>query len=230
MGGRYDTLIVPTDLTPMVDSVWHQHSDPDLAAPPTRILPALYGNLIINRGDRYEHAPPRPLTVPHVSLHGIRTRAIGAVATGRTDLIIFNLRPWAVAALAAMPAAELTDQVLDLDPDRVSDGAAWVEGPVAAAVDRIFDRLRALTAGRGDLRLLASVTDRLACLPVAAAAAELGMTRRHLQRIMNARMGVSPKRFQQLRRYQAALPALRRGEHGAQVAAALGYVDQAHLN
>ncbi len=229
MAGHYHTLDVPADLAPMVDSVWRQVSAAEPTAPPTSVLPALYGNLIINRGDDYLHAPPEPLTIPRVSVHGIRTRPIGAVATGRTDLIVFNVRPWVLAALMGLPAAELTDQVLDLETSWERQIPALVEGPVLPAVTWVFDRLRAVVEASVERPGLAGVTGKLARYPVARAAAELGLTRRHLQRVMNGHMGVSPKRFQQLLRYQGALASLRLGEPGVQVAAAHGYVDQSHL-
>jgi AraC-like DNA-binding protein len=65
-------------------------------------------------------------------------------------------------------------------------------------------------------------------LPVAAIADASGISRRQFERRFLERVGLSPRVFGRIVRFQQALGALQ-FEPGAQLAARLGYVDQAHL-
>jgi AraC-like DNA-binding protein len=63
-------------------------------------------------------------------------------------------------------------------------------------------------------------------------AADLGVSRRHLERRFRDVVGISPKRLARITRFQHALQALERGPargSGAAVAVACGYADQAHF-
>jgi len=66
---------------------------------------------------------------------------------------------------------------------------------------------------------------------VYAVAAELGVSERHLRRVFRETVGVSPKGYARIARFQRALGAAREdGRAGwASIAAAAGYYDQAHL-
>ncbi|HYZ82909.1 MAG TPA: helix-turn-helix transcriptional regulator [Bryobacteraceae bacterium] len=57
----------------------------------------------------------------------------------------------------------------------------------------------------------------------------LGVSPRTLQRSFEREVGIGPKAFARIVRLQAALRLLDAGEKGAEVAADLGYFDQAHL-
>ena len=61
-------------------------------------------------------------------------------------------------------------------------------------------------------------------------AREVGLTERSLQRLIEQRLGLSPKWLVQRRRLHDAVEALKAGTSGlADMAAALGYTDQAHF-
>jgi AraC-like DNA-binding protein len=67
---------------------------------------------------------------------------------------------------------------------------------------------------------------------VEAAAALTGVSRRHLERRFQDVVGLSPKRFARITRFQHALRMFERGaagHRGAMTAAACGYADQAHF-
>jgi transcriptional regulator GlxA family with amidase domain len=59
----------------------------------------------------------------------------------------------------------------------------------------------------------------------------MGVSERHLRRLFRETVGVSPKTFARMSRFQRALQAARSdGRAGwASIAAAAGYYDQAHL-
>jgi transcriptional regulator GlxA family with amidase domain len=66
---------------------------------------------------------------------------------------------------------------------------------------------------------------------VDALARELGLSRQHLGRVFQQRVGVSPKTFAGVARLQRAVDLLGRAEGPglAEAALALGYYDQAHM-
>ena len=60
-------------------------------------------------------------------------------------------------------------------------------------------------------------------------AAELGITDRHLRRLLLGDVGLGPKTYQRILRLQRFLAASEEGQPDAAAAAAAGYADQAHL-
>jgi AraC-like DNA-binding protein len=66
---------------------------------------------------------------------------------------------------------------------------------------------------------------------VAAVCGEVGCSRKELLSLFRDRVGLAPKAYWRVRRFQAALKGLTRERaRGAHLAAALGYFDQAHFN
>ena len=71
--------------------------------------------------------------------------------------------------------------------------------------------------------------DLLATRSIDAAATQLGMTGRHLRRIVVAEVGLPPKVYQQVVRLQRFVRAADAGVPLASAAAVAGYPDQPHL-
>jgi AraC-like DNA-binding protein len=86
---------------------------------------------------------------------------------------------------------------------------------------------------RGDAlvrRVATLLTDRLGDRPsLTQIAAEVGISREHLVRRFSAAYGMPPMRWALQRRVARARTLLRAGTPPADVAAALGFTDQAHL-
>jgi AraC-like DNA-binding protein len=64
---------------------------------------------------------------------------------------------------------------------------------------------------------------------VAVVAGELGLSERQLERLFLERVGVSPKHYARLRRFERAARLTRDGRASSEVAFATGYADQAHF-
>lgn len=158
--------------------------------------------------------------------------------TGAYELVEFVLTPAGSAAILGVPGAALAAEVVALDAllgpgagrlaERLADAAGWaarfailerwllarIDGPpLSPDVDWALRRLEA-TGGR---------------VAIGTLQAELGCSRRHLASRFAEAVGTTPKRYGQLVRFTGAAARLRGGEAPAQVAAACGYADQAHL-
>ena len=81
------------------------------------------------------------------------------------------------------------------------------------------------------LKLARSAADKLTRANVSAVAVDLGVSDRHLRRVFHEAVGVSPKAFARLTRFDRAVRAARADARAswANIATAAGYYDQAHL-
>jgi AraC-like DNA-binding protein len=170
-------------------------------------------------------------------------RAVGSTAdTARAEMVGAYLEPGAASSLLLAPGVELTDRVVDL-------GLLWGSGSARLAEDLAdldeasrVDRLEAALAARlraapqRDLRLdvaglAAWARNEPARMTVRRLADAAGVSRQHLTRVFREVVGVSPKRYCRLVRFQAGLAhaGAGAGVPWARVAAELGYADQSHM-
>jgi hypothetical protein len=173
-------------------------------------------------------------------LSGARDVYVEIPAGGRRRLVGVAFRPGGLTPFGAGPAAELAGRELPLADVYGREGArlherlaaapdaqarfalleAWLQGrlgvgraphPAVAGALRAIDR----TLGTGEVRAIRS-----------------SVGGRQLSRLFRAQVGFGPKRYARLVRFQAAVQSLAgpRGVSIADVAAACGYYDQAHLD
>jgi AraC-like DNA-binding protein len=156
---------------------------------------------------------------------------------GAIDAIVIEL-PAACACLLGVPPRELTDVVAPLadvaprlDRELARFAEEYAEGRttiadlalrVAAHVRPCCDRV----ARRAASRLV-----RDAGAPVDRLAADLGLSRRQLERRFGGSVGLSPRAFKRVARFSRAvrLAGTPRPASWAEIAAEAGYVDQPHL-
>jgi AraC-like DNA-binding protein len=102
--------------------------------------------------------------------------------------------------------------------------SAVLDGAVAA-------RLAGAQAGDRSTQLTLDVTARLAEANLRSIAAELGVSERHVRRVFHETVGVIPKAYAKLARFDRALRAARKQStpSWASIAASAGYYDQAHM-
>jgi AraC-like DNA-binding protein len=142
-----------------------------------------------------------------------------------------RFRPGAAAAVLGLPAHAIRDARVPLvdiwgrDADRMAE-------LVEAAADRPR-ALETLVARRvreaGPLDREAAGVLRNTGSPVAAVADELGYSERHLRRLCQETFGYGPKTLHRILRFQRAVQLIDAGRSLAEVSAACGYADQAHL-
>jgi len=144
-------------------------------------------------------------------------------------------------AVLGVPASALTGRIVALEDlwgdaatqrlcARLADTRDTVDA--ASILDSALAERLASAAGRSARAELAlAAADRLTCANVNAVAVELAVSERHLRRVFREELGVSPKAFAKLARFQRALRAARDDARASwtNIAAAAGYYDQAHL-
>ena len=179
----------------------------------------------------------------------VQARAIGALRTvgapagsARSEMIGVYFEPGATSALLRVPAIELTDQVVDLDHLWGSHGARLAEDLAELDEEARVDRLEAALLGRvrraptprlriDVVGLARWVRGEPTSMTVRRLASAAGVSRQHLTRVFRQVIGVSPKRYCRLARFQAGLiyAGAGAGVQWAQVAAEFGYADQSHM-
>jgi len=170
-------------------------------------------------------------------------RAVGAPAgTARAEMLGAYLQPGAAAALLHTSAIELTDRVVELEylwgqsardlahKLAEDDEVRRVERFESSLLHQLW-RARAPRA-RFDVSGLARwVRSDPTGSTVRRLADAAGVSRRHLTRVFREIVGVGPKRYSRLARFQAGLiyAGAGKGVAWGRVSADLGYADQSHM-
>lgn len=160
---------------------------------------------------------------------------------GGQEAIRLELTPLGAYRLFALPMRELTNRVVELG-DVLGSGAGLLVEQLAAAGDWAarFDLLDAALSARLERgprpapevghawRLLSRAGG---AIPVGRIAAEVGWSQGHLVRRFTEQIGLTPKTSARVLRFRHAVGLLTRADPNlAEVTAACGFYDQAHLN
>ena len=220
-------------LTPYVECVWHCESAAPLQCR-ERVLPDGRFHLMLN------------LEVGVAAVAGLRSHHV-VIDTARVSSIMgIVFRPGAARAFLAAPAIDFCDQAVQLD--RVW---GW------RSVDQLLDRLREARTAEARLLIVEEAlvervrTFREKHLPmhpsmqyalqqfgnapeirtVADVSREIGWSRRWLSQAFAEQVGITPKRYCRLVRFQHIVReiASQRSVDWAGIALAGGFCDQAHL-
>jgi len=158
---------------------------------------------------------------------GPDSRAWTASAAAGTRYVGVRFAPGDAPGFLGVPAHELLNE-------RVGLSDLWSR----ARCRRLADRVRAGGLDRAVAETMEAPADRLAQQvvreirgggAVAGLARSLGISERQLHRRCLAAFGYGPKMLDRVLRMNAALDRARTGQRLAEVAAASGYADQAHL-
>lgn len=185
---------------------------------------------------------PAPLTTRGAAWQGPDTRPAVIDPADQREIIWVKFRPGGAYPFLAAPASAVRDQLVSLDELWGRDGATLRDrllsaGPPARQVRAIEAVLVARAAGSAApdpaVAVAAAALDQGAT--VADVGDRLGWTRRRLARRFEERVGLTPKRFARVRRFQRLLGAVAAGDRygrapdWARLAREHGYHDQAHM-
>jgi AraC-like DNA-binding protein len=172
---------------------------------------------------------------------GTRTQALYKTTPEIPLALAIRFHPGTACSIVGLPANELTDRIVCLEELWGSGGRDLRQRMLSAAgVDDMLTMLctaiqaRAISAGESSsTRVVRRAVDLIvhsaASLRITQLAAALGVTPRHLRRVFMAAVGIGPKEFFRVMRFQRATRAARTEQSWARIAAEAGYYDQAHM-
>lgn len=186
--------------------------------------------------------PERPPQRLGSFVAGLHDRPATTEYEGEQRGIEINLDPLAAYRILGMPMHELSGRTVDLTdvlaradrrlPNLLQDASSW------EARFSLLDRFVAgrLEASRDPAPEVALALSRLrrsgGGAPIAALAAETGWSQRRLVRGFREQVGMHPKGFGRLLRFERVIRRLHAGDGTAlgEIALDCGYYDQPHLN
>jgi transcriptional regulator GlxA family with amidase domain len=162
--------------------------------------------------------------------------------TGSVRVLGIRFWPGGAHPFISVPQHEIAGQVLPLDSvwgkigrdlhSRVADAGDPADS-VTQIEKRLLSRLNDFKhLDDGLLKITAQVLQSGGCVPVEILADKLGVSMRKLDRMFNARVGLTPKALCRVIRFQQVFKAFERSQgrpDWAQIAIECGYYDQPHF-
>lgn len=157
---------------------------------------------------------------------------------GPARILGVGFLPDGATGLLGVPIDELTDWIVPLDE---LSPRLWRElervrepGPLMLQLARLEQVLhRFAVSEHSEDRLVSHAVGQIigtaGRLDVGTLAGHLGISSRQLERRFRIRVGLAPKLFSRIQRFQSVFHALERGQNWADAALDCGYYDQAHL-
>jgi AraC-like DNA-binding protein len=240
-------------LAAIVEAVWTLEAPPAAAVgPPQPVIPDGRAEIIVHFGDAFERwdggagaaAHPSVVRQPSVIFAGQLDAPLRLRPTGTVGVLGIRLRPNGAAALCRVPQCELVGETI---------AAADVSAPLADWLEQVRDAARTPTAAASMVcaglerlvqrdaidarvtRAIHLVERQVTGITVAELASAVNLTSRQLERLFAAEVGLSPRTYLRVRRFQAALRALesshlaRSPRPGTDAAHRGGYADQSHF-
>ena len=221
----------------IADRLWHVEAtasnDGETICPDGRTEIVLHlGAPMRERSDGVDRAQPQHLLV------GQMDRPVTIVSTGSLCMVGARLQPSALHRMLPVPQDRLVGQIVDLE----SIWGAWTRETVErvaatadphSALDSFERALESLVPSDGPSDPhIATAVERLersgGNASIARLADDSGLGRRQFERRFREHVGLPPRLFGRIVRFQRAFHALGH-EGGAAIAARCGYADQAHL-
>jgi AraC-like DNA-binding protein len=229
----------PTHLAHLVDLFWHARGRSTFAR--KRIFPNGRVELLVNLGEPIRLVEGVGAQVLRCGwLSGMHSRPVVIECSSTWDTLGVRLRPAGAYALLGRPIADLSGFTFDLG-DVIGRAAAelaehcfearTIEERFRRAAEWIGARTRRAPAGEAAVAWTAGRIERsFGTAPIGALLEETGLSRTRLSASFRDQVGLSPKRYARIFRFQRLLSLLHAG--GASLATAAldtGYYDQPHM-
>ncbi len=240
---HYQKFTPIQQLKPFVESIWVQEDLSNAASQnyrPTKVLPTGKIDLIFHFRDPFVQIKDgHRETEPKFYIFGQRTKPVDVLATGQTGILIVNFYPWGATPFFPFPMNALENISLDLHlalkSQMVREAAHRLQeaGDAAKRAQIIQEFLTSLLKDEHYDRLAAASIFKINAsngrLPIHKLADDSHMSRRQFIRRFKKAIGVSPKQFSRVIRFQKALYLNSRGVNWSDIALTCGYYDQAHF-
>lgn len=221
-----------------VECYWVLEDDSPALSGIQRIIPDGRPEIILNLGQPCESLHDGQWKrQPERFFAGQITGPMLVRATGPMRILGIRFRPFGANWLLRSPLHELTDRVIPVDdlPSRLLRQLHRLEYPAAASPAQVLDGILegAEPPGRGDRRVAAAVDEFIgACgeIDVKQVASQVGWSARQLERRFKDEIGMGPKLFCRIQRFQRVFQAMELPRSNwVDTALRCGYYDQAHL-
>jgi AraC-like DNA-binding protein len=221
-----------------IDSYWFLRGDRGASFEPQPVLPDGRMEIVLNFGERFrrydgeggsELQPPRMLV-------GQMDHHVTIRATGSVDLLGIRFHPTGAHPLLGFAMSELSNRLVPLGdvidlPDRLSDRKSIAE--LAGALDSVLmPRFAGVldSAGSDFEAAIRSAVQGEGRVSVDELASSTGLGPRQLERRFRERVGLGPKRFLKILRFQGVFRrSSSQARDWAEVALDCGYYDQSHF-
>lgn len=232
-------------LAPFVKCIWSLESDgPIKDAVRERILPDSCVELVFHFCDPFRSYFPNGESAiqPRSFVVGQMKRFLEIEPAGRAGFLAVRFLARGAYLFFHRPLSEVAAGVVDLEDLWHARAREWTERvavapSMPARLQVVEGLLLGLLSQNGRTvlavdRALEIIEATGGQIRVAALAADLGVSCRHLTRQFQRAVGVSPKEFTSISRFLRALRMLDEGQHRslADVALTCGFSDQAHFN
>lgn len=211
-------------------------------APAEPVLPDGCPEIVFNLSDRFLRLHTRHEELQPTALFvGQMRSSISIKPTGNVSLFGVRFQPAGAYPLVRFPLSELTDQIIDFSlaspligkevENKISDAGSFAER-VAIFEAFFFEQLASIS----ECDVIASnacakIISGHGLDSISQVANELGVSERRLERRFRQSVGVSPKTFSRIVRFQTVLNAVQ-GSTSANLldtALSFGYYDQSHV-
>ena len=230
-------------LQPYIESIWVQQDARDASQenfPLTTIVPTTRIDLLFFFGDPFiEHTGNAVFPLPRFYLLGQRTTPLKVAASGQTGIIIISFKTCAALPFFGIPMQEFTNQSILLENFMAPVEVRAIENQVmsvASAREKVMILQHFLSAKLQQplfdpLMLQAAhlINHQFRSFNIKQVAAALGLGRRQFERRFQQSIGLSPRKFANILRFQKALFLQLQGEHWTDIVDICGYYDQSHF-
>jgi AraC-like DNA-binding protein len=179
-----------------------------------------------------------PVRVPPAVVMGPHVTSYVCDIAAQSDTMAIHFLPGGAAPFVPMPLRDLEGGFLGVDHVWGRDGVLLHEQLVEApGADARFALLEDFLSARArswaqhaDVATALDAVEHSPAIKVAEVGALTGLSPKRLISLFRTEVGLAPKAYGRVRRFQAALRRVRAGDsRGAEIAADVGYFDQAHF-
>jgi|HubBroStandDraft_3_1064219.scaffolds.fasta_scaffold41077_2 AraC-like DNA-binding protein len=215
----------------LIRCYWMLEHDASVSAP-QRVVPDGRTELILNLGQPYESQRESGWKAqPRCFFMGQITGPLVLRAAGPAKMIGIRFHSHTAGRFLGVPMPEMTDAATSLHDISQPLFRDLGEVEELSDLDRIVEaRVKRI---EGDDQLLSFALrelERPGAISVRSVADKAGLSARQLERKFTSAVGIPPKLFARMQRFQRVFPALDREATGwAEAAIHCGYYDQAHL-
>lgn len=230
-------------LRPFVSHYWVCTADEDVSQ--EVMYPTGHVELCIDvsQGQTIRHRRGRGVTAPGIEILGHMTVPTTATVTKGTTLLIAKLKPFAGPLFFSTGMTDFTNESVDLKDVLRNEAEIFYDqilhAPTLSRKISILETflVQRLMHTQKDFRLLnlvekvcGYICTRDARFSIGEIASGLGFSERYVQKVFRSWVGLTPKSFHAVHRFNRSLDLIQTSNHSlTEIAYACGYYDQAHF-